>query len=424
MLAIAAVQFINVLDFVIVMPLGPDFARALGVSEARLGHVNGAYTAAACVAGLLGAVFLDRFDRRAALGVTLAGLVLGTAGGGFATDFATLLASRVVAGAFGGPATSLCFSILADVVPQSRRGRAMGTVMAAFSLASVAGVPSGLLLAEHLGWRAPFFALAALGALVSAVALAALPPLKGHLASVSDAPSGGLAGLARLLRDPLVLLACLMTATVMAAGFSVIPNIAAYLQLNLGLPRPSLKWAYLMAGAVTFFTTQLGGRLVDRFGPFAVSVAGASGFITVAFTVFYLPHEAMAPALVYLAVTVFMAFNGLRNVAYNTLATEVPEPAVRASYQSLQSAVKNGASAGGAMVAAQLLSTGARPDGAGPWLVGMPKVAALSMVLTLAIPVVVRAVQQGVRARARASGPSGGAGVSERQPASVPAELD
>ena len=97
-LLIGAVQFVNILDFVIVMPLGPDFAVALGIPESHLGYVGGAYTAAACVSGLLGSLFLDRFDRRKALAVAMLGLVVGTAAGALAVDLPTLLLARVVAG--------------------------------------------------------------------------------------------------------------------------------------------------------------------------------------------------------------------------------------------------------------------------------------------------------------------------------------
>ena len=111
-LLVAAVQFVNILDFVMVMPMGPDFASALHIPASRLGLIGGSYTAAAAVAGLAGSLFLDRFDRRPALGLAMLGLVIGTALGGLATDLATLMIARMVAGAFGGPATSLSFSIV------------------------------------------------------------------------------------------------------------------------------------------------------------------------------------------------------------------------------------------------------------------------------------------------------------------------
>ena len=53
-LVIAATQFVNVVDFMMVMPLGPDFAKALGIRVSHMGVMSGAYTLAAAVSGLLG----------------------------------------------------------------------------------------------------------------------------------------------------------------------------------------------------------------------------------------------------------------------------------------------------------------------------------------------------------------------------------
>src|SRR5438094_10526029 len=78
-LLVAAVQFVNILDFVMVMPMGPDFARALGIPASNLGLIGGSYTAAAAVSGLLCSLFLDRFDRRPALGLAMIGAVAGPA---------------------------------------------------------------------------------------------------------------------------------------------------------------------------------------------------------------------------------------------------------------------------------------------------------------------------------------------------------
>src|SRR5207244_5127541 len=105
-LLVAAVQFVNILDFVMVMPMGPDFAAGLGIPASKLGLIGGSYTAAAAISGLAGSFFLDRFDRRPALGVAMLGLVAGTALGAAATGLPSLLAARVLAGLFGGPPPS------------------------------------------------------------------------------------------------------------------------------------------------------------------------------------------------------------------------------------------------------------------------------------------------------------------------------
>lgn len=397
-LLIAAVQFINILDFVIVMPLGPAFARALGVPESDLGVVNGSYTGAAAVTGLLGSFFLDRFDRRKALGVALLGLVAGTAACGLAADFRSLLLARVVAGAFGGPATSLAFSIVADAIPARVRGRAMGTVMGAFSVAAVIGVPSGLWLSEAWGWRAPFFAVSAFGVVVTLSSIAALPPMRRHLEQARPKVSLG-----ELVREPLVRLSYTMTAVVMMAGFVIIPNIAPYLTLNLGFPAAHLKWAYGFGGVASFFATQAGGRLVDRFGSFRVGSAGASLVIVVLFVLFYLPWEQAPSWTVVAGFVAFMLAMGVRNVAYNTLTSKVPATEVRARFQSLQSSVQHAASAFAAWGSTQLMSTVPhvwRDASREPrLLVGMSRVALASMCLTLLIPLLLSMVERRVVAR-------------------------
>ena len=404
-LLIAAVQFINILDFVIVMPLGPAFAKALGVSESNLGFVNSSYTAAAAVTGLLGSFFLDRFDRRRALAVALLGLVSGTAACGLASDFRSLLFARMLAGAFGGPATSLSFSIIADAIPAQVRGKAMGTVMGAFSVASVFGVPIGLWLSEELGWRAPFFAVALLGLAVGLSSIAALPPMRGHLDSAHPRTS-----FLELLRQPLVRWSYTMTAVVMMAGFLVIPSIAPYLRLNFGFPQAHLKWAYGFGGVASFFATQAGGRLVDRFGSFRVGSVGAGLVIAVVFIEFYLPWTSAPSWAVVGGFVAFMLANGIRNVSYNTLTSKVPAPQTRARFQSLQSSVQHAASALAAWGSTRLMTTLPRA-----WedttrepriMIGMDRVALVSMSLSLIIPLMLWRVERGVRARQKANVPS------------------
>ncbi len=398
---IGAVQFVNILDFVMVMPLGPDFAKGLGIASSHIGTIGGAYTAAASVAGLLGGYFLDRFDRRKALAVSMLGLVVATAAGGFATGLSTLLLARVVAGLFGGPATSLSLSIIAELVPVERRGRALGAVMGAFSVASVAGVPMALKLAEYGGWRVPFFVVAAMGLVLVLGAIFYLPPIRGHLEVARGLrhPVGVLELLGR--RD--IQLSYLMTAVVMSAGFVLIPNLSAYLQQNVGYPRELLWLPYFVGGIASFATLRVAGPMVDRYGSFVVGTVGSALVLLSTYVGFVaLPSWMPVPVIF----TLFMVAMGMRNVAYNTLTSRVPDNAMRARFMSLQSAVQHMAAAVGAFLSARLLSD--LPDGT---LGGVPRVAGLSMVLTLLLPAMLWVVERRVRQREQARTPSRGVAV-------------
>ncbi len=372
---VGAVQFVNILDFMMVMPLGPDFADALGMPAAAIGQVGGAYTASAAVSGLLGAFVLDRFDRRVALAVAVFGLVLGTAAGGFATGLGTLLLARVVAGFFGGPATSLAMSIVTDLVPPERRGQALGKVMGAFAAASVLGVPAGLELARLAGWRAPFFAVAALGLLINAGAIWLLPPMRGHLARTEAHPN-----VLDLLGRPVVRWSYLLTACTFMAGFILIPNVSTYVQGNLGYPRDRLGVLYLVGGLFSFVGLRALGKLVDRFGSVAVGTAATVGMIAITLAWFVDYHPAVPILLLFVA---FMVTSSGRNVAYNTLVSKVPRPHERARFMSVQSAVQHMAAAVGAFLSAELLVQ--HPDGS---LGGVGRVAWASIVIAALTPYV------------------------------------
>lgn len=385
---VGAIQFVNVLDFVMVMPLGPDFADALGIPTSQIGVVGGSYTAAAALAGLLGSLFLDRFDRRPALAVAMVGLVMGTALGGLATGLGSLLLARVVAGAFGGPATSLSLAVIADVVPPARRGKAMGAVMGAFSVASVLGVPAGLELSRRVSWRAPFFAVAGLGLVVALTAVSLMPSMRQHLvARRAETPSGVKPG----LLDPLTGIALANTALTMCGVFAVVPNISAFVQHNLGFPREQIGLLYLVGGIASFGAMRGVGRLADAFGYTSMIALGTALHVFALLTGFISPAHSLPVLLIF---TAYMLSGGVRMVPMQALASRVPRGEQRARFMSAQSAVQHAASALGAMLASLLLV--AAPDGK---LVGMERVAWGAVALAIVVPAFAFVLERRVRAR-------------------------
>ncbi len=382
---IGAVQFVNVLDFMMVMPLGPDFARQLDVPVESIGLVGGSYTLAAACVGLAGSFFLDRFDRRDALVVALVGLALGTVGGGVSIGFASLLASRVVAGMFGGPATAIAIAVLADLVPPERRGQAMGKVMGAFSVASVLGVPLGLEMARLFGFRTPFFFVASLGLLAAVVAWLRMPPLRAHLERAA-AP-----GARPTLLEPTIVLSLTTSAAIMMGNFALIPNLSAYLQFNLGFPREQLGLVYAVGGAASFGAMRVTGVLVDRYGAAPLIVAGTVLYGAVLVGLFVVPVLGAFPLLAFAA---FMTANSVRFVPVQSLGSRVPTAERRARFLSTQSAVQHMAAAVGSMGASAFLV--AEPSGR---LRGLDHVAWVTLALSVLVPPIAFAVERRVRAR-------------------------
>src|SRR3954465_7321794 len=122
---LAAIQFTAVLDFMIIMPLGPQYMRVFQINPSQFGLIVSAYAIAAGISGIIAGFFLDRFDRKRAMLVLYAGFTFGTLFCAMAPTYPTLVAARVVAGAFGGVTMGLVMAVIGDVIPEARRGRAM-----------------------------------------------------------------------------------------------------------------------------------------------------------------------------------------------------------------------------------------------------------------------------------------------------------
>ena len=393
---VGAVQFVNVLDFMMVMPLGPDFSDALGIATSHIGVIGGAYTAAAAVSGLLGSLFLDRFDRRRALAVAMFGLVLGTALGGMATGLTSMLFARVVAGCFGGPATSIALAIVADAVPPARRGKALGAVMGAFAVSSVIGVPLGLELSRIAGWRAPFFAVAALGLIVSLTAIGFMPPMRSHLLRANDAEewSKDQANIGQHRPKLLNVTACLSLGTmgtIMLGVFAVVPFLSPYLQHNMGYPRDKIGMLYMVGGITSFVAMRVVGYWVARAGASRMVLLGTLIYAAALYTCFIHPMAWLPTLFVF---TLFMLSGSVRMVPMQTLATRVPPPEQRARYMSAQSVVQHVASALGAMGASAFL--GSTASGA---LRGMNKIAWIALALGCIVPLGALLLERQLRAR-------------------------
>src|SRR5581483_4182 len=139
LLTLAAIQFTTILDFLIILPLGPQYMEVFHIGPGQFGVIVSAYAIAAGISGVAACLFLDRLDRKPALLWLYFGFTLGTLFCAVANSYPLLVAARFVAGAFGGVTGALILAIVGDVIPEERRGRAMGLIMSSFSVASIVG---------------------------------------------------------------------------------------------------------------------------------------------------------------------------------------------------------------------------------------------------------------------------------------------
>src|SRR5712675_16163 len=126
LLLLAAVQFTHIMDFMIMMPLGPQLMRDLHIGPGHFSALVAAYTISSGVFGLMTAPFIDRFDRRKLLLFAYVGFIAGTLACALSQSATTLLAARALSGAFGGLSTAMVMAIIGDVVPAERRAAGVG----------------------------------------------------------------------------------------------------------------------------------------------------------------------------------------------------------------------------------------------------------------------------------------------------------
>ncbi|MGL4399117.1 MAG: MFS transporter [Luteolibacter sp.] len=275
LLLLAAVQFTHIMDFMIMMPLGPQLMRELDITPRQFGGLISSFTITAGIVGLAAAPFTDRFDRRKLLLFCYGGFTLATLACGLSENADTLLCARAVCGAFGGVAGATIMAIIADVVPAERRARGMGIIMTAFSLSAAVGIPFGLKLAQWWKWEAPFLVVTGVASVVWVGLFRILPPVRGHLTG-EKVRSGR--DFLELLRNRNAWTGLVLMVAMVFGHFTIIPYLSPFLVGNVGVPEASLFLIYLTGGLVTIFTGPFFGKMADRHGRFriyAILVLGA-----------------------------------------------------------------------------------------------------------------------------------------------------
>ena len=337
LLLLAAVQFTHIMDFMIMMPMGPQLMRELAIGPAKFASLVSAYTWSAGLVGLVATAFIDRFDRRSALLVMFAGFVVGTLACALSRSFGELLTARIVSGGFGGVPGALVMTIVADVVPPARRAAGIGIVMTAFAVASALGVPAGLYLAQTFEWETPFFLIATVGAVMWVVALMGLPVLRGHFAEGPPVARGR--AMLALASDRNVQWALLFMSAMVGAHFTVIPFMSPYLVANVGLEEKQLFLVYLTGGVLTVFTGPWIGRLADRLGRLRVYTVIT---LVASAVVLFLTHAPRLPlaAVLVLAGGFFVFASGrfIPGQAITSLAVASPQ---RGAFMSFSSCVRD-----------------------------------------------------------------------------------
>lgn len=352
---LSAIQIVHILDFVIMMPLGPRFMRVFHINPTEFSTLVSAYTFSAGIIGFFGALYADHFDRKKFLMFNFTGFIVGTFMCAVAPNFAALLVARIVAGAFGGVLNACVLSMVADLIPFERRGAAMGVVMSSFSIASVLGVPLGLYVAQMFDWHAAFYLIVIIGIVFWILSFLVLPSVKVRTTQLGI--KDNLLNFKKILSQKDYLQSFTLTSVLGFGIFMIVPFISTYMVGNVGLTEAQLPFIYLAGGTCTVISARIIGRACDRVGSYKVFRIVAVLSIFPIFFLTNLPHVPLALALV--SSSFFMMTGSGRFIPAMTIVSAVVKPQDRGTFMSLENSARQLSSGAASQIAGLIIGSGA-----------------------------------------------------------------
>ncbi|MFF4538453.1 MFS transporter [Streptomyces aureus] len=329
------------------MGLLPDVAGDLGVSIPSAGHLVSAYALGVVIGAPLLAAATARMPRRTVL-IALMGLfVAGNALSALAPDENWLLAARFLSGLPHGAFFGVGAVVATGLVAPERKARSVSLMFLGLTVANIAGVPAATLVGQHLGWRATFLGVSAIGVAAVVALYLLIPAVPGPVSG------GGLRGELAALRPLPVWLALGTTVAGFAALFSAYSYIAPMLTEAAGYTEGSVTPLLALFGVGATAGNLLGGRLADQ-AMRATLFGGLASLVVVlaAFPVLMSTQWSAAAAVLLLGTAAFVTGSPLQLMVMEKAA------AAPSLASSANQAAFNLANAGGAWVGGLTLAAG------------------------------------------------------------------
>ena len=152
-----------------------EMAGDLGVSIPQAGLLISAFAVGMLIGAPILAVATAHRSRRAALTAFLAVFVVTHIVSALTSDYGVLFAMRVVGAFVYAGFWSVAAVTVVGMVPSTVRGRAMSILAGGLTLATIIGLPAGTFIGQHLGWRAAFWAVALISAVVMFAVVLVVP---------------------------------------------------------------------------------------------------------------------------------------------------------------------------------------------------------------------------------------------------------
>jgi MFS transporter, Spinster family, sphingosine-1-phosphate transporter len=188
---LTALNLLNYIDRSVLNAVQPLIQNEFHVSDAQIGRLTTVFLIFYTLAAPLMGPLADRYSRRLiiALGAfAWSGFTLLTA---VTHSYNALLVRHTLVGVGEASFVTISPTVVADLFPESMRGRVLGFFYLAIPVGFALGYPIGGYFGTHYGWRVPFLLAGIPGFVLGALVLLMPEPPRGQFDSLQETPERG-----------------------------------------------------------------------------------------------------------------------------------------------------------------------------------------------------------------------------------------
>lgn len=256
---LAIVSFVVGMAELIVGGILDIIAKGLHISIATAGELITVYSLIFAIASPVLLTLTAKMERKKLCLIALVIFFIGNIIAFTSPNYTLLFLSRIISAASGSLLVVLCVTITASIVKPEMRARAIGVIFMGVSGSLVLGVPVGLVIGNHLGWRSPFLFIAIL-------TLLSMLGVFLFLSKIDPKPIIPLRAQLQTLKHPKILFAQLTSLLFLTGHLTLYAYLTPFLKSVLHLDSTLISIFYFIFGISAVFGGGVGGWMAYKWG--------------------------------------------------------------------------------------------------------------------------------------------------------------